>query len=695
MSLIENQEAGLSVRKKLNDFFQSGRYPLDYFNSSQSVGTGDATADTAAWATACSSGLPFQGKKGVTYNISSTVSITDKDIDFDGNGCSFQIVGDTSLLAAKAAYTNVTNITNIDNTTTVDLSNGTVTLLNEVTTLTVASTTGYAVGKLVKVFSDNLIPGEDPAENRKLAEFARVSAIGSGTIQLYSRLRNTYTTNPRVAIHNETYQFSMRNFYVKGQVSPDITWSSPYVTVTGYYKPYLERITATNLVERFLRLVSCYEPVTRDLTGKVIRTSLTYDAFGYLIQEVGCFNGRHYNPSGFDVRHVYSCSAAAATDLTAFVENYGGTVGTTVIGGTGFNCKTAAFEAHADAEDVTFIACIAEYAYSGEIGNPAGFGFRGRRTRALGCTAIGGNGYNFLADYADANNSRDHEVIDCKFIANPNQTGGANGDLAGFLASGVSGGRVTGIRVVNPTAIQKGQANPIFEATEADMLVIEPNIKASQSGASTGRIFEVNGNASISIRGGDLDYTGATGTQLRTARVTSSSATILIDGLRMNVPVTVLTALVQFVNVSGTAYIKNILTNRAPSTASGVIVGSGSPVYGIDYTVRSTTTELISASLSTLAVTYSSGTTQTVDIDHRMSPTIFVEATVSTTGIQINNISAGMFFGQLMFIRNLPTSTNTLQLTTGANRINISTNETIAIGRGFSLRWNGTDWIAA
>jgi hypothetical protein len=546
------------------------------------------------------------------------------------------------------------------------------------------------------VFSDDVIPGEDPAQNRKLAEFARVSAVGASTIQLYSRLRNTYTTNPRVAIHNESYQFSMKNFTVNGQVAPDPTWSSPYVTVIGYYKPILERITAVNLVERFLRFVSCYEDVTRDLTGKVIRTNLVNDAFGYLIQEVGCFNGRHYNPSGFDVRHVYSCSAVAATNLTAFVENYGGTVGTQVIGGTGFNCKTAAFEAHGDAEDVTFIACIAEYAYSGEEGNPTGFGFRGRRTRALGCTAIGGNGYHFLSDYADPNYSRDHEVIDCKFIANPNQSGGVNGDLAGFLAVGISGGRVTGIRIVNPTVIQKGQVNPLFESTEADMLVIEPNIKSAQIGAaSTGRIFEVNANASISVRGGDLDYTGATATQLRTGRVTSSSGTLLIDGLRMNVPVSVLTALVQFVNVSGTAYLKNILTNRAPTTASGVIPGSATPVYGIDYTVRSATTDLVSSALSTLAVAYSSGTTQTVDIDHRMSPTIFVDATVSAASIQINNITAGMFFGQQMVIRNLPTSTNTLQLTTGANRINIGSNETIAIGRSFRLRWNGTDWVAA
>jgi hypothetical protein len=196
------------------------------------------------------------------------------------------------------------------------------------------------------------------------------------------------------------------------------------------------------------------------------------------------------------------------------------------------------------------------------------------------------------------------------------------------------------------------------------------------------------------VRGGELDYTGTTGTQLRTGRMTSSSAVLLIDGLRINAVVSTWTALVQFVNVSATAYVKNIIANRTPSNVDGIIAGSGSPVYGVDYEVRTITNDLRSAARSTIAVTYSSGTTQTLDIDHRMSPVINVDVTTSAASIAINNISAGLFFGQEMIIRNLAASTNTLQVTTGANRINIGTNETIAIGRTLRLRWNGTDWVA-
>jgi hypothetical protein len=647
--------------------------------------TTGASDNSAALAAAIATGAPLVAKQGDVYTFTSPVNLTNQSVDIDWNGATINIQGDFKWFSAKASFTNVQAISSIAQTS-IDLANGTNASLTDVTVLTVPNASVYAAQDVIKILSDDQIIGTDPTKNRCRAEYATIAQVNgvANTITLFSRLRMAYSTNPRVAKMNRGVSIKMRNAIVRCSTVPG---STGVMDLIGLYRPVLENIDFRDLNERAVRLLSCYEPTTRDLQGNNLHTSVSANAFGYLVHEVACFGGRHWGLTGRDVRHVYACSAnTVAGANSAFVENYGINYATKVIGGRGVNCKAAAFEAHDDGEDIDFMGCHAEGPYWGEDGNQTGFSLRGRRNRVINSTCYGGTGFRAFSDYASPDNSRDHSFINCQYTANI-----ASQENHAFDVVGMSGGLVSGIQVVNPRVLGGADTSPHFEVTFGDMTIDGGRTLAPQAGATNqGRIYEANASATLRVKNHDVDYTGATATLLRLARLTSSSARIEIEGGKITDPTGVLSYFADFVGVSGTFYMggpkgQNLTDmTRSIATTAAVTGLGGAPTYYLAYTVNWGRT---AALLDRWTASWGAGATRTVDTANRGFPELFYVVTASAAGNSITDINPGAYDGQKLTVYNAVASTQPFTTVTGGN-IELAATATVAVGGTITFRWS-------
>jgi hypothetical protein len=661
---------------------------------------GDGVADDAA---AFKRGMEMgslQGDPTHVYRIDSDISISNKSAVFDGNGAKVHITGDAKI-SFKVSLTNVQNITAIDNTATYDWSGDTVTPRPmDVTRLYVPSTAGYAVDDLVKIVADDLIPGENPADNLKLGEFATVGAVEAGALVLRSRLRDNYVTNPRVARVPRDYTCELRNFRLQGPSAPLASWTKTAIEIIGYVQPVVEQVQAFDLVDRAVRFLSCWMPQTDGLSGRTIRSSVANDAFGYLVHESACEGGLHIGLRGYNLRHLYTCSATSAPTLSPNIENYGKTRGTLILGGRGRNCQAAPFSTHADGEGITFAHCYGEAPFNGVDGDQRVFAIRGRNNRVDSCIAKGGDGFVVFADVAHPDCTRDVEIANCLYIGNPNQAPNSAVDRRAFSVVGLAGGLVTGVRIVNPKVQTESGDNPDFETFYGEMTVVSPYVRAKKTGTNTARVFEANTQSTIRVEGGGtIDLTGSTSTATRIARVLSSSGAVYFgrspgDAPRIVAQGGTVQSIATLNGVAGTfvgfadlASGLNVSAGLESHTASGATAW-------LDYAINQGRGGTARAALN--VATAATGSLA-VDLANRAAPKIFLDVDTAHAGVELNSLTSGYNLGQELVVRNKSALGNSLTIKHAlAGKIDLTTDVLLAPGRAFRLRWHsGGNWVAA
>lgn len=656
------------------------------------AGIGDGIADdTLAWSVACSAGVPFAGRPGAIYRITASTAINGVSFDFDGNGCTFVLDGDVQLLSAKASFQGVTSIVSINNLATADISEGTVATPTEVAELTVASAVGYAPGKIVKVLSDDIIPGEDPAKNRKSAEYAHIVAVSGGLVTLRSRLRRAYTTSPRACILNDSIRFEFRNARIRGPEVRAAGWTTPALQLIGLYRPHVERVEFQGLNGRAVRLLSCYQPRTAYLTGNDLRTQDDGGGDvlpGYLIHEIACFGGHHFRPEGYACRHVFATSSVSAPAGTPFVENYGENRAFVVEGGIGRGNTAASFDTHGDAEDGLFIGCISEDPIFGPRGSNANFGIRGRRIALVGCKSRGGVGFRFFSDFASNDNSRDHSATACEHTFNPGETGQSNNTCA-FRVIGLPGGVVTGVTIDGAKTYQTGPGTDAhFDATLGTMRVRNSEIRAVLSDQPA-KQFDARSSSTIYIDGVTVDLTGSIATENSVCRMTADSSRIFVDGLKILAPSGVNRYFAYaFSGVNAVFVGRNIDTTALPATSAGHNAWGASGSVLIDY--RRDDGRTAERGLFTIAIGSAS---TSLDIGTRYADILLCRIT-ATGSAGISDITTGARIGQQLVISVTSSSAVSLAVDS-AGLIDIGVPRSVAPGGALRLIWTGAAWVDA
>jgi hypothetical protein len=193
---------------------------------------------------ALTKGIPLQLDK--TYRLKAQVSADLDSFDYlrvQGNGgllCDANLFGEP-FLDILCSPLLISNIAVIDNTATFDF--GGQGSLSDCAKLTLPAGHAVTKGMLVKVVSDDLITG---ASGAFVGEVAYIGAVSGNDVYTTARLRNVYTTTPRLAVYKSNKKVLISNITIRGDSALNVTEDRKWlgIRVTGVVNPVFERVVS-------------------------------------------------------------------------------------------------------------------------------------------------------------------------------------------------------------------------------------------------------------------------------------------------------------------------------------------------------------------------------------------------------------------------------------------------------------------
>ncbi|MNY00639.1 hypothetical protein D3C86_1331400 [compost metagenome] len=386
-----------------------------------------------------------------------------------------------------------------------------------------------------------------------------------------------------------------------------------------------------------------------------------------------------------NVRHGYTTGVRETEPGDSRPSYHGQTAFTKVIGGTGFNCQTACFDTHSDGSYIDFIGCTAVQPYVGPAGASRCFQLRGRHNRVIDSKSIGGIGVVAYADYASAENSRDHSVINHYHEYQELVTQ----NTAAYRIQGQSGGAISGLKFTNCESNQQNGTYQHYEFSFAtDAFVDGPKIRAKKSGS--GNIITL-ANSTCKFKEGFVDYTGAAGANNDIVDIADASSSIIWSG-RLDIKTGgVLRSLVDVNSTNAKAIFEYVDFDNAPSDGDA-ITNLGAGVVEINYVVDGARV----STRASIALTWDTTGNKQLARGNRGAPVLLAKANTTAVSVVLNNIDAGSFIGQQLALTNATASTQPFDVSAAGTRISIGpSNITVAAGASIRLAWDGTNWIRA
>lgn len=240
----------------------------------------------------------------------------------------------------------------------------------------------------VKIFSDDQSSGVETGKYR--GEFARAQAKDGSYLYLTGRLRETYTTNRKLAVFDE-HDVSLSDFTVRCNYEEGVAedWRYALLRLQGHLFPNVNRIKVQDGNAIGLEMRSCLGANVSDVSASRFRNAIATDQIpGYGIQDGGGQSNGYTNIYAEDCRHGWTTvhyTSVADNPLT-----YGRSRGHTVTNGRALGCSAAAFDFHSDQEGCSFINCTSYHPYAGDTEAGVGFQVRGTEATLSQCRAFGG-----------------------------------------------------------------------------------------------------------------------------------------------------------------------------------------------------------------------------------------------------------------------------------------------------------------
>lgn len=268
--------------------------------------------------------------------------------------------------------------------------------------VSVVSTEGLAVGDIVKVFANNVIPDARPrneTEKARVGEMVVVESISGSTVRVNPPLRDEYSDNVRVAKLLDI-PFALRFGTADYQDGVDF---SEMFRADGLAFPTVKGRILRGIGSG-LGAKSCYG-------GNFdVEVSNLPSGNGYGVILGGSQKCR-VNVHASRTRHAYSddCSRIAVNDPDPM--NYG-RAQDNIITGTSFSSWETAFDTHHGSKRNKFLGCISD----GVVQNGgAGFSLRGSQHELIGCTASNSTvGFRIMTETSDTwSTSEGHYLGNC------------------------------------------------------------------------------------------------------------------------------------------------------------------------------------------------------------------------------------------------------------------------------------------
>jgi hypothetical protein len=631
---------------------------------------------------ALTKGIPLQLDK--TYRLKAQV-IADLD-SFDylrvqGNGgllCDANLFGEP-FLDVLCSPLLVTNVAVIDNTVTFDFSGqGT---LSDCAKLTLP--TGHAVtqGMLVKVVSDDLITG---ATGAFVGEVAYIGAVSGNDVYTTARLRNVYTTSPRLAVYKSNKKVLISNITVRGDPALNVTEDRKWlgIRVTGVVNPVFERVVSRDTSLATLLTQGCvhslfigceFERGLNNITSLGITGYGIKDNNGEYTTVLACH--------GHDVRHVYTCDVTTSSAPNPFT--YGVPYGGIIADCQGHNCSAAAFDTHPSSESYVFDTVRTYNAYQGNNTAFGGIQAWGVRHALVDCRHEG-SGAGIILGSNNPSSANRHIVKNYHY----------DGTFVAIYARNGTPGLVFDLSDSTLISSYAFGAVSLFNATMNGV----DNKYTLRSPTANRRAYDLRGTSTLREERPRIDLTQIASTKTWIVAYSADTANVIsIKDARVRAGTNPWTVIV--CGDAGTpkavSATYNIAGDLAPTDTDGIDAAIVAVPAVLATIFPSVTIDGVNAYASGYRPITPTITANkfTVDINNCPDGTVVREYTVTAAGASTDLFKPGLSKGQRLFVVNSPSSSQNFTIAAATTNVGLAADTAIAPKAGIGFTWNGSLWI--
>lgn len=298
--------------------------------------------------------IPTSGNAGDKYYMQTRISVLDKAVDFDMDGALFI---EDSDRGQTFHFRN-----GLQNQVPVTALGSVVVKRTTLTTLTLANSTAYGVGDVIKIACDDRIrPDAHSPRDEFKAEFAVVTAKEGSTLTLDTQLVliNSGSTNIQVAqMVKRKFRFANSVFSLRTERS---SYAFPYhIACEGYIVPQFFNLKAESGAGIFIRTLSCYGAMGKTITADNLLDDTSKGKIGYGVAEYGSQYSNWYDLNIGRCRHAYT-TGSDEIDAPGEVSiiGYGGAVRCNVWSGVCVGATNFAWDTHNDSFECVFHNVVA------------------------------------------------------------------------------------------------------------------------------------------------------------------------------------------------------------------------------------------------------------------------------------------------------------------------------------------------
>lgn len=505
---------------------------------------GNGIADDTAALQAAVAATPHGGTlifpSGGVYRLTAAITGFNKTITIIGYGATLRAEGNIAALNWSGSYGTILPVTSMTPTT--------VTHAGEPVAATRLATTGtpdMVRGDVLKLVSDDVIPGARPGDGAKesrIGEFLTVDSVSGADVIVMGSPRENYVTNIRAAKINPI-AVHVKGVTFETNAPAVVTWS--LIGLTALVNPTFTDVAVKASGGPAIHLTGCCGYTIDRCTVSYADNNPSTGHYGYGVLDNACSYGRVTGLRARHVRHAFTDDTprvAVNTSLNGYGRSYGGQVLNSVtVGSTG-----TAFSTHAASENMEFINCQA-------IDCLQGYGLRGRRHLVKNCFARGGGHGLFILTEEWGSDSWGH-LVDGLVIENVsnipvyiNQNGNATpnpglrelrthrlrnirisafkGQFAGIRAHHATV-ELSNIKIVTPTELDAASRLLAFANCAVDAELISINTTATTTGSI--EIFHTSGGTRMRVQG----------VTLVNSSTTAATESMLINGETDTVEIT-------------------------------------------------------------------------------------------------------------------------------------------------------------
>ena len=334
------------------------------------------------------------------YLVSGTLRNRDRAIHIVGYGATLIQSGDNPTLLLARPWRDTQRVVSI-NQGSITVSDGNAT---PCVRLDLSAVPSWPVGSVVKVFSDDEIPGARPGTANRASrrgQFLSVHSIDGTRVTLAGSLIDPLINNVRVSRLSEgTVTISGLTLSSNRSARPS---ARELCIMESILTPIIRDVSILFAPTAAINITSCYGYSFSNLAIQYASNAPAEQAFGYGVIDNAGFMGRINGMTAANVRHAYTDDTPQVLPNHSSPSQYGRTVGNRISNSSCHGATTAAFDTHSSSVDVSFANCYAS-------GSSIAFTLRGMSHAITNCEAVDcGTGIQVVTESTGAD-SHSHQV---------------------------------------------------------------------------------------------------------------------------------------------------------------------------------------------------------------------------------------------------------------------------------------------